>query len=371
MPKQSAGTRFLSVLAVLLFVGGIVFFLRDAVVVSDVRRAQAVLKAGKAGYAVRTILRTNGKSGKARRTWKEMRLAYDVLVAAKRSGGPIEVIRLTGNGSRTASRWFVIGRDRENGVNTPFTVRSPEGYAVFAIRRAIREGDSFREIVYTPYSKAIDNAVTRWLGRRFLIRAIREAQDDLRLRRVRSRAYRGMSVADVVPVETALTLSVIEHVDPERFRYAMASPKPGLVACLVDEVFVTVAANRSEAYAYSVSSAGARGLFQFTRSTYDGLRKEYPEAGLEPDFIRGMRDPKNAAKASLLLFDSDLSRLSIRRRERYREHSEEMGEYLAAAYNWGSPRVNDAMRQCGPTWEKRLPEETKAYLRKYRVIGNR
>ncbi|NTW46362.1 MAG: lytic transglycosylase domain-containing protein [Candidatus Moranbacteria bacterium] len=370
MPKRNAGMRFFSALALLALVVGVISIIRDYAVVSDVRKARAMLKTRKAGHAVRAIVHMNVRSGKKQQTWVERRLSYDVLVAVKRRNGPIEIIRLTENGNRTISRRFEVGRDRENGVNTPFSVRSPEGYEVLALRRVIREEDSFREVVYTPYSEALDNGVTRWRGRLFLEKTIRDAEDDLRLRGVRSRAYRDRSVADVVPTEIALTLAVIEHVDPGRFGRAMASPKPGLVKRLVDEVYVTVAMNGPDAYAYSVSDAGARGLFQFVRSTYDGVRREYPDAGLESDFVRGMHDPKNAAKASLLLFDSDLSRLSERRRERYRVHSEEMGEYLAVAYNWGSPRIIDAMRQCGQKWEERLPEETRTYLRKYRVVGN-
>ena len=108
--------------------------------------------------------------------------------------------------------------------------------------------------------------------------------------------------SDTRPIEVSLVLSIIEHIDPGRFEHYK-----GNEIALVHEVLTIIGANTTRAYSYSKSSAGARGLFQLVPDTYRRLQEKYRSAGLTRDFASGCNDHTNAAKASLLLFDSDLS----------------------------------------------------------------
>src|SRR5208282_3716661 len=118
---------------------------------------------------------------------------------------------------------------------------------------------------------------------------------------------------------------------------------------------------------YSKSPAGARGLFQLIPETYKSLQKKYPRSGLKENFVSGCADHINAAKASLLLFDSDLADLPRARLLALGKNPRAVGRYLAAAYNCGSRRVDRSTRECREEWTCRLPEETKTYLRKFDV----
>src|SRR5205807_8233495 len=120
-----------------------------------------------------------------------------------------------------------------------------------------------------------------------------------------------------------------EHIDPGEFRSA------DLAESLARRVLAVVAANGEKAYAYSISKAGARGLVQMIASTYRLLLKRYPEAGLTQDFVTGMGDPVNAVMAQVLLCDSDWGVMQ----PRFEMSSEQVGPYLAAAYNGGVGRV--------------------------------
>jgi hypothetical protein len=166
-------------------------------------------------------------------------------------------------------------------------------------------------------------------------------------------------VADALPGNVALTLSLIEHIDPTRFQSGESIEK------LMNEVLVVVAANERRAYAYSVSKAGARGLFQFIPRTYNNISRQYPNAGLDVNFVRGMENHHNAAKASLLLFDSDLSYLKNSHRQFLKKNPQAMGKYLAAAYNGGSPRASNRIQVYKGSWESHVLPETQCYLKKF------
>jgi hypothetical protein len=137
---------------------------------------------------------------------------------------------------------------------------------------------------------------------------------------------------------------------------------------LVREVLTIIGANTTNAYAYSRSPAGARGLFQFIPDTYKRIARRYPRAGLKMDFVEGCTDHVNAAKASLLLFDADLDSLPENRLATLRNNVHETGRYLAAAYNCGAKRVYRSAKNCRSTWTCQLPEETKIYLKKFDVV---
>ena len=137
---------------------------------------------------------------------------------------------------------------------------------------------------------------------------------------------------------------------------------------LVHEVLTIIGANTSDAYAYSRSTAGARGLFQFIPGTYEKMLRKYRKAALERSFVMGSHDLVNAAKASLLLFDSDLGDLPGDYLLAMGTDVQAVTRYLAAAYNCGSKRVERSLKSRGAEWTYLLPEETRTYLKKFDAV---
>jgi hypothetical protein len=138
-----------------------------------------------------------------------------------------------------------------------------------------------------------------------------------------------LEAGDVASMEVSLVVSIIEHINPERFEQYKDKE-----ISLVHKVFTIIGVNTTKAYRYSKSRAGAMGLFQFVPATYRMLLETYRSAGLKKDFVSGCRDHVNAAKASLLLFDADLEDLP-RKLWSVLKDSRSVGMYLAAAYNCG------------------------------------
>ena len=256
---------------------------------------------------------------------------------------------------------FRVTRIRNNGVASRFEVTYPENMAILALRTTIHSGSGLKEVVYTPYSPEIDTKEVRKAGLDYLMGRITLARNDLAAKRVRlSEFERG----DGIPVEISLVLSIIEHIDPVRFEHYR-----GNEIALVHEVLTIIGANTTEAYRYSRSPAGAMGLFQFIPPTYKRLLERYRSAGLTRDFVSGCTDHVNAAKASLLLFNSDLMSLPTRLWSATRRDGRSLGMFIAAAYNCGPERVEKSARACKGRWTCRLPEETRSLPRIIQSCG--
>ena len=270
----------------------------------------------------------------------------------------IRQVLITGRGCVTEG--FHVTRIRANGVASRFEVTYPENMAILALRTTVRSGNGLKEVVYSPYSPEIDTPEVRKAGLDYLMGRIKLARSDLAAKRVRLAEF---DTGDGTPMEVSLVLSIIEHIDPARFeRY-----KSNEIA-LVHEVLTIIGANTTQAYRYSRSPAGARGLFQFIPGTYRMILAQYRNAGLTRDFVSGCDDHVNAAKASLLLFNSDLASLPERLWFAARNDSQSLGMFIAAAYNCGPKRVEKSARACKGSWTCRLPEETRIYLEKFNAV---
>ena len=255
---------------------------------------------------------------------------------------------------------FHVTRIRNNGVASRFEVTYPENMAILALRTTVHSGNGLKEVVYTPYSPEIDTKEVRKAGLDYLMGRITLAKNDLAAKRVRLAEFeRGNGI----PMEVSLVLSIIEHIDPVRFEHYR-----GNEITLVHEVLTVIGANTTEAYRYSRSPAGAMGLFQFIPKTYKRLFERYRSAGLTRDFVSGSTDHVNAAKASLLLFNSDLMSLPTRLWSATRRDGRSLGMFIAAAYNCGPERVEKSARACKGQWTCQLPEETRTYLRKFEIV---
>lgn len=334
----------------------------------DIRRGQEFLKDKSAGCSVtiskKAVTVRDRKGRKRERVLAERIVKPNFLLAVEDlTRRRIHAVRITEKGCVTEG--FEVVKVRNNGVGSRFEVTHPENMVVLALRTRVRTGEnSHKEVVYTPYSPDIDTWPVRQAGLAYLTRQIELARKDLQAKNVRLSAFEDL-LADGMPTEeVSLVLSIIEHIDPVRFKRC----QEGQEAALVREVLTIIGANTTRAYAYSKSPAGARGLFQFIPQTYKRLQERYPEAGLMEGFVPGCNDHVNAAKASLLLFDSDLSDLPRGWLSRARRNIRSIGAYLAAAYNCGAKRVGESARACGDEWTCRLPEETKIYLKKFDVV---
>ena len=250
-------------------------------------------------------------------------------------------------GFETLTPGYALTLRRENGINSEFQCVSPPGARVLAIKYPVsNEGGRFGgeaeviEAIYTPYSAEIETSAVVEHGLKVQDGFIDKAYERLKKRGVQSRAFEGRRITDVVPREVLRVLLINEHIDPGEFR------TQGLAGPLARRVLTVVATNKEKAYAYSISRAGARGLVQMIASTYSLLLRKYPEAGLIADFSAGMADSVNAVMAQVLLCDADWQSLQ----SRFDIGPEQVGPYLAAAYNGGVGRVMSLLSSEQEEW---------------------
>ena len=274
----------------------------------DIRKAQEFLKNKRSGYTVaveRSVVRVTNRHGRTRKKVVKKRIVEPVFLLAVEDlkERNLRLVRFTGRGCETDG--FDVIMARHNGVGSRFEIRHPKDMAVLALRTMVHSGKTgYEEVVYTPYCPEIDTRQVRDDGLSYLKQQIESARADLEERGVKLKGFEGLPI-DVAPTDVSLVLSIIEHIDPQRFKNA----GDGDEIKLVHEVLTIIGANTVNAYAYAKSPAGARGLFQFIPGTYEKILRKYRGAGLYENFVSGCSSPENAAKASLLLFDSDLNDL--------------------------------------------------------------
>lgn len=274
----------------------------------------------------------------------------ELALAVLDAQGKFHVVRglkRDNQGFETLTPGYSLTLRRENGINSEFECLSPQGARVLAIKYPVSNeqgrfggGSEVIEAIYTPYSRELDSSEVVQRGLDVQSGFIEKAYETLKKRGVRSRAFPGRDITEVVPREIIHVLLINEHIDPGEFRSAdLAEP-------LARRVLAVVATNAEKAYAYSISKAGARGLVQMIGSTYHLLLRKYPEAGLTSDFAAGMGDPVNAVMAQVLLCDSDWGVIQ----PRHEIGPERVGPYLAAAYNGGVGRVMSLLSSEQEEW---------------------
>jgi hypothetical protein len=314
----------------------------------DIARAKNLLETKKCGFQV-----VKTKKGKKNELGE-----FTILLAVEDvKTRNIRVVRVHPKHGGT-SDGVVVEPGKSNGVNTKFIIRYPEHHIVLALRRPVRHGTSFKEVIYTPFSEGLDIPAVREAGLDYLKNILREAKNDLIRRGVRPQ-----SCDTFVSDETSVALAIIEHIDPLKFESGKYTSEK-----LIHETLVILGTNRQDAYRYSASKAGARGLFQFIPKTYKRMVQLYPQAGLNSDFVRGMEDHLNAAKASLLLFDADLRVMNNGKKEQLMDDPQTLGRFLASSYNCGSGKTSRAMVRYGENWQANVPSETQIYLKKFDAV---
>jgi hypothetical protein len=245
---------------------------------------------------------------------------------------------------------FDISVKRSNGVNSEFAFDRPGTNIVVAIRYPIisisgtakNPQVKVEEVVYTPYSSALHTPEIVKEGERILEAYFQQALEELKASHVRSYAYPNRLISDVADPELTKLLGLIEHTDR-----SVLEKDPRRV---IEVMFVTVALNPEDAYAYAKSSAGASGVMQFMPKTYAKLAAKDAH-GLNKDFDKGTRSLPNAIKAEIIFMDQLRAELlPTLKKYGFEDDEARVREILVAAYNAGGPRVKKAI----PVWKSQV-----------------
>lgn len=258
---------------------------------------------------------------------------------------------------------------RYNGVNSDYRVTEPPGHVVLAAKFNVGSGHGRRgrgTQIFTPYTPALHTPEMVAAGRTYLENLLAKAAADLDGRGVSSRSFSGRRVTETVDTRTLMTILIVEHARSDKIEELG-------IQRVVEEVLVVLGANGDDAYDHAVSRARARGLAQFIKSTYQLTRTRYPAAKLTTDFNQGMADHQNAVKAQYCLADWTLSVLKseVLADLQLPGFEEDLGAYIAAAYNGGERRAAQALIRDSQAWETRghgLWPETVNYVRIFRAI---
>ncbi len=255
-------------------------------------------------------------------------------------------VALTTNGKQIISRTV-----RGNGVNTPVTVTDMNGKAhqPLVVQYPRETRGVMQEMAY--YVSTHPGLITPEVvnaGRFYVHNTIEIARD-----RLRTSGY----VIQPKVADIAERLATVEHVDHLRFRTEFQSN-------IYNDIFTLYALNEGQTFRYSVSSAGAGGMVQMIPPTYRMIRARYPNAGLMPDFVEGMRSHVNATQAMLLYMQMTWNDLAasptVTQAMQTGIASQE--HLMAAGYNSNPAKLAGYINRGGPSWTVLIPRETQIYL---------
>jgi hypothetical protein len=256
-----------------------------------------------------------------------------------------------------SGKTFKLRTVRPNYVNTAVRVTDAAGreFQPLVVQYPVERNSALREVAY--YSSAHPALRSPELvsgGRAYVHRMLNEAAARL--------AGHGKVISPEI-IDAAERLCIVEHTDHKRF-------KTEDHASLYNEIFTLYALNAGDTYRFSVSSAGAGGMVQMIPPTYKAIRGMYPEVGLNPDFVEGMRDHSNALEAMLLYmqgtWDDLLEHEEVR--QALSRNVATQTELLAAGYNSNPMRLHLYLKRGGTNWRTLIPAETQMYLRIYASV---
>lgn len=247
---------------------------------------------------------------------------------------------------------------RANGVNTAVTVTdktSNRDLLPLVVEFPIAKDGALKETAYytSAHPALVSPAVTAG-GQAYVTTMLDQAAASL--------AKTGIQI-DPTIVTIAQHLVIVEHTDHQRF--LNEDPK-----ALFPEILSLYALNQDTTFNYSVSTAGAGGMIQMIPRTYEAIRQQHPAAGLEADFVTGMRDHANALKAMLLYMDDTWNKLqqSSDVQDALRNGTATKPELMAAGYNSNPLRLPAYLKNGGTSWRTLIPAETQMYLTIYSSV---
>lgn len=312
----------------------------------------------------------------------------DYILAALSPEGEIQLIDLYEN-RPSDPPGFTIALEmkvrRVIGVNMPFTITSPPGWTVLALRTAIgvssksiatgKKTVSATEVVNVPYTARIDTPEVRKEGAEYLAEIAHRSLMQLRTDDVKSRLDPSKLVVETVDVRHVISLILTEQIYDDEDFVAGDSAKR---LWMISRELVTLGANHESAFRYTRSHSDAVGLAQITPSTRDLLIRAYGVPGSPTPELDPRLDHQQALELSLFHADDELS--TLRNLGLLGDLQEgHLSLALAAGYNAKlSNTVADSLRQCGLLWRSEtctnakhkpiLRPETLLYLKKYEWI---
>lgn len=198
-------------------------------------------------------------------------------------------------------------------------------------------------------------------GRQKLVRIVARGFALAREREIQSVSDPSRLVADRFTMPQVLAIVLSEQTGTGEYATEDGAVPP------MARVFSVFARNGNGSYRHAWSTADAGGAAQFLRPTWEGLRRNRPEAELPP-FHACLADVSCQVVAILLYFDATLSPgFTTAERRRLADGSLEQMFFLAAAYNCGPECALRAFRaNFQGNWLgcHDLPDETAGYLAK-------
>jgi hypothetical protein len=309
--------------------------------IADARRSLEQLPADTTDFVTLAVGDADGGHLQTLKLTKTDFLRKDAVVSAVSSSGAALKVQVV----------------RPNYVNTAVRVTDEAGRELqpLVVRYPVERDGSLSEVAYyTSAHPAVESADVVSAGGEYVRARLAEAAAQL--------AEKGDKISPDI-VDVAEHLCLVEHTDHKRFLTEDQSS-------IFKEIQATYALNSGDAYRYSISTAGAGGMIQMIPKTYEGIRRQHPEAELNSDFVEGMRDHSNALRAMLLYINDTWSTL---------RKSDEVNtalttgrateaELLAAGYNSNPLRLPKYLKSGGNNWRTLIPEETKMYLRIYSAV---
>jgi hypothetical protein len=316
------------------------------------------------------------------------------LVISDTKSGDLELVKITerGNDLTYPMEYEIRNVERSNGItnnawNTCRKVSVPENKVIilnvwphYITERVAKVSKDKRgrtvttyqsvrlveNVVYAPYCDElhISEFINSGADRRKSLSG--QAFNILRDRGVMSQAFPGKLIADVeyLKPEYFERLPLIEHMDYGEFA---RDPKKS-----AERVDVIVGTNGDKAYGLTCSSAGACGWLQYTRTTWNAMRKKYPKANL-PTFELGAPHHLDSMVGAILLHDNNLASAIREFGPSVLNDANQLEEMLAANYNGGTVRPYRALKasilQSLEDWLiNPMRTETKQYIEKLRYI---
>lgn len=284
--------------------------------------------------------------------WDTDRLDYVVLSKKEFLSKDTQSVHKTDGGNIVRVQTI-----RGNGVNTPVMIYNMdnEPQLPLIVQYPRDKNGVFVEMAYyVSTHPGIVTPETVNAGRIYVRNVLNTAREKLS-----ERGYR----IDANIVDIAERLALVEHVDHWRFRN---EPHQNIY----NDVYALYAFNEGQTYRYSVSSAGAGGMVQMIPWTYRMIRSRYPNVGLLPDFMEGMRDHVNASQAMLLYMQMTWDDLSSRSvvQEALKSGIATEQQLMAAGYNSNPSKLPGYISRGGETWTDLIPRETKIYLQIYESV---
>lgn len=271
---------------------------------------------------------------------------------------------------------------RSNGIrwnkwNNVYQINEPRGWIVLKNKYPERiNSKKVEERIYSPYSSEIHKPEIVEAGREYLYSVVQKAFEDLKIKKVYSKAVPGQLISEVPALKQEIfrRLPLIEGMDFAEF---IGDPQKSY-----ERVLVLIGSNGDDAYYWTESSAGARGWLQYTPKTYSNIRRAYPVAKLDVNHKTGASDHINSMEAAILLHDSNLAVL-VKKFGSKILIDPKLEEYLAGAYNgapkWVHNSLNATILQGLSDWINALSpirkdsrgglrNETKSYMLKIRYL---